>query len=107
MVVSRGDEYQPSAGGDCPTVVQGSGAVDALGFELGIGAERNLPGYVTCVDVDRLQLAPRRLLAWPELVVVPESRVESPWTGSDVVRLCVWRIVFDYLSHIGDVRGVD
>ena len=102
MMVASGQRQQmttsPStkAGGDCPTVVQGSGVVDALGFEFRVRAEWDLPCDVSGVDVDCLQLAPGWLLARPEFVVVPEACVESPGTRSRILYLWVRLGVFNY-----------
>src|SRR5687767_8627984 len=60
VIVRCPDEQQAAGGHDRPAVVLGAGVLEPLRGELGILAERDFPGVLTSVQVDRIQRPPRR-----------------------------------------------
>src|SRR6185437_4230343 len=99
--------------------------MNTFGIEFLIHAKRNFPGYVAGMNVDRVQLTPRRLLTGPELVIVPEARVHAPGTAAIIRRIGGVFVLADFaniteidriqeqvseigvVGHAGPVSGAD
>ena len=76
--IGRGDKHQPARGHDRSAVVFASRVFHPLGSEFRIFAERNFPGILARVQVDRVQCSPGRsdggiAVGIQELVVAGET----------------------------------
>ena len=77
------NEHQSSCGGDGTAEVIDSGWGNPLGGQLIHDPQRNLPGQLTRLQIDGIEISPGRLLAGV-MLFIPKARVCSPLAAADV-----------------------
>ncbi len=84
--IGAGDENQSARRRDAAALAERAGVVHAFGFQFIARAERDCPGDVAGVRVNRQQVRPGRLLAGHLIVRIPEARIERAAAGSGLKR---------------------